>query len=415
MNTEERARLYLQRHEDASVDSLHGHLLCGRDEAESLYDRFAEPREAPESDGGCPGGCEAVGVESGVIPKSMKRRHEWLTWKPTPDGRKIPRAPWEKGDDTYVSAHDPEMWTGHLTAAKWASSLPGHSLAFDLVPEEHDPEHVLIDFDYARDAETGEIPGCVLDLVERAGSYADVSTSGTGVHILGRARLPDGVNAVDDVLCEEHGVEIEVYDSRRFIAMTGEKLAGTPDDALDVQPLVDELAEEYATSTDATPDGMLSRPEKTREEVSQIGTTGDMQDVFDAVQHVRPGDIRLSSTVTNERGNGRSLDPSWTHSESGTRLWEDADGWVYRKGMHYLDALQVVALEERIITSPGEYPSGEDWNEAVDALRDRGASIPEYTGKTTPSREALGIDEEAETVEDKIQQFLASNELAERS
>jgi len=43
-----------------------------------------------------------------------------------------------------------------------------------------------------------------------------------------------------------------------------------------------------------------------------------------------------------------------------------------------LDALQVVALEEGIITTETDYPSGEDFWAAVEALRDRGAHISEY-------------------------------------
>jgi hypothetical protein len=51
---------------------------------------------------------------------------------------------------------------------------------------------------------------------------------------------------------------------------------------------------------------------------------------------------------------------------------------VYRDGLIGLDALQVVALEEGIITDERDYPSGEDFWGAVDELRARGAHIPEY-------------------------------------
>lgn len=50
--------------------------------------------------------------------------------------------------------------------------------------------------------------------------------------------------------------------------------------------------------------------------------------------------------------------------------------------MRGLDALQVVALEERIITDEGEYPTGETFWRAVDALRERGTHIPDYEGPT---------------------------------
>jgi len=117
----------------------------------------------------------------------------------------------------------------------------------------------------------------------------------------------------------------------------------------------------------------------TREEIAGVETTPDAQDVFDAIQHVRPGDVRPRSTVTQERAGGsKSLDPAWATFTSGTRLAQVEDGWVYRTGMYGLDALQAVALEERIITDEATYPSGEDFRDAVDALRERGAHIPEY-------------------------------------
>jgi hypothetical protein len=148
------------------------------------------------------------------------------------------------------------------------------------------------------------------------------------------------VKAVDAALPAADGfddAEIEVYDAGRYSAMTGNHIAGTPQE------------------------------------------TTDCQAFLDAIQHTGPGDIRLRSTVTQERTDGsKSMDPSWAQSKSGTRLAEVGDGWVYRKGMVGLDALQVVALEERIVSSETEYPSGEDFWQAVEALRERGAHIPEY-------------------------------------
>jgi len=123
---------------------------------------------------------------------------------------------------------------------------------------------------------------------------------------------------------------------------------------------------------------MQREPELSKEEVENVETTEDISDVFDAIQHVAPSDIRLRSEVTHERSpKEKDLDPAWTTSKSGTRLGQVGDGWVYRKGMVGLDALQVVALEEGIVRDVGQYPTGEEFWRAVDALRERGAHIPE--------------------------------------
>lgn len=191
--------------------------------------------------------------------------------------------------------------------------------------------------------------------------------------------LSPGVKSIDAALpdCEKHSnAEIEVYDSGRFVAMSGKHIEGTPTGITDAQEFTDELAGEYATVPEGTPDELTREPEKSREELADVNTTEDIQDVFDAIQHTGPRDIRLRSPVTHERGNSKSRDPTWRESESGTGLAEVDSGWIERKGMHGLGALQVVALEERMISRPDEYPSEETFWEAVDALREEGRTFP---------------------------------------
>lgn len=328
----------------------------------------------------------APAIVADSYPAELVATEQWLTWKPTDDGRKIPRAPYEHPDwpDKFVSAQDPDIWTDFETATNWAEKLSGFAPAFNIRDrgEHPDEEYVLIDYDDARDPETGRLHPVGREHIERAGSYADVSTSGTGIHIFCRGELPRGVKAIEASLseCEDFpDAEIEVYDSARYSAMTGHRIASTPEQTTDCQAFLEELADEFATVAEGTPDQLLREPEKSAEEIADVETTDDIQDVFDAIQHTGPRDIRLRSTVTHERGDGsKSLDPSWGQSKSGTRLAQVDDGWVYRKGMHGLDALQVVALEERIIHWETEYPSGEDFWNAVDALRNRGTHIPEY-------------------------------------
>ncbi|WP_276249179.1 winged helix-turn-helix transcriptional regulator [Haladaptatus sp. YSMS36] len=325
-------------------------------------------------------------IEPGVFPEDLKGVTQWLTWKATEDGRKVPRAPYEHLDwpDKFVSAQDPDVWRDFDTAADWSDKLSGYGLAFTIRNREDYPDEqfVLVDYDDARDPDTGEIHPIVHEHIERADSYTDVSTSGAGVHIFCQGELPDGVKAIGAELPDDErfpGAEIEVYDSGRYSAMTGDHIVGTPRTTRNCQSFIDELADEFATVAEGTPDQLLHEPEKSKEELADVETTTDIQDVFDAIQHTGPRDIRLRSTVTHERGDGtKSLDPSWAQSKSGTRLAQVGDGWVYRKGMHGLGALQVVALEERIITRVDEYPTGEDFWAAVDALRQRGAHVPEY-------------------------------------
>ena len=189
---------------------------------------------------------ERLRIEHGIYPETLQGVQQWLTWKPTEDGRKVPRAPWETGSDRFVSAQDPEIWTDFKTASEWADKLPGYELAFNIRNREEYPKetYLLVDYDNARNPDTGEIHPTVREHVQQAGSYADISTSGTGVHIFCRAALPDGVKAIDAELPDTkgfHNAEIEVSDSARFSAMTGDHLAETPLEVAACQEFVDEL------------------------------------------------------------------------------------------------------------------------------------------------------------------------------
>jgi P4 family phage/plasmid primase-like protien len=218
---------------------------------------------------------------------------------------------------------------------------------------------------------------------EREPMHGALSTSGTGVHGYAWASIPEGYKPSFEVELREweysdafdEQPSMEVYAADRFLALTGEHIGCTPVSLPDLEEMVHRLfgryGDEHTTSTDREPD-------VTRAEVQSMETTTDVSDVYDAIAHTRPNDIRLRSTVTEERADGsKSLDPSWESSKSGTRLAQFDDHWLYRKGNIRLDALQVVALEERIISDPDEYPSGEDFVEAVEELRQRGADIPE--------------------------------------
>jgi hypothetical protein len=118
------------------------------------------------------------------------------------------------------------------------------------------------------------------------------------------------------------------------------------------------------------------------ESLQELDQTPDIDVIYTVIERTTPADVHLESPVTEVRSDGsRSRDPSWADSTSGTRLAEFEDGWMWREGELPLDALQVVALEEGILSNPREYPRGSDWWAAVDALRDRGVPIPELVSE----------------------------------
>jgi P4 family phage/plasmid primase-like protien len=324
-----------------------------------------------------------------AYPAELLAKDRWFTWA-YDDGRKIPRAPWVDGTgvEEWQSWKDQDIWTDFKTATDWVETVDQLGHASCIPPFETNSEQrvVFFDFDNCRDPETGAIHPVAWQFIvgeDREPMHGAISTSGTGVHGYCWASIPDGYKpSFEHELTEwAHGgqfdepASMEVYAANRFLALTGDHIASTPVGLPELDNMVHRLfgrfGNERATSTEREPD--LSR-----DEAVAMDTTTDVEDVYDAIAHTRPRDIRVRSTVTEERADGSlSMDPSWESSDSGTRLAQFDDHWLYRKGNHRLDALQLVALEERIISRPDDYPSGDAFVDAVEALRARGASVPE--------------------------------------
>ncbi|WP_158056561.1 Rrf2 family transcriptional regulator [Halorussus halophilus] len=368
------------------------------------------------------------GVNPDTFPTDLvENGARWLLWQYS-DDRKVPRNPaWGYTNHgvgyAFVGAKDPEAWFDFEAAARWINHDDDLGFAYYLTspdrddwdndgkynhvdPDEDVPDepHVgLLDFDDIRDPDTGAVAPAAADLLERlSGTFCEWSPSGTGAHALGGFRLPDSVKTltIDLSSPEWPDAELEIYPGRRYTTVTGDHIPGTATETNDIHGILEDIIAAHpgaldaarATNPSGRPDELDREPETSKAELADIETTSDIQDVFDAIQHTGPRDIRLRSTVTHERGDGSTdLDPSWAQSKSGTRLAQVGDGWVYRKGMQGLDALQVVALEERIITTETEYPSGEEFWDAVDALRNRGAHIPKYEPDTSEPVSALPL------------------------
>ena len=328
-------------------------------------------------------------VESPVHLADLLALDRWFNWKLT-DDRKIPRAPYENPDhhDKFVSWKEQDIWTDYATAAEWADKLPGYGVA-SCVPAYEDntiDRVILFDFDNCRDPHTGAIHPEAWAFIDQYDLPAFLSTSGTGLHAFGWGSIPDDIKPSFERALDEwdHATaaggepELEVYGSARFFALTGEHITETPLSAPDLGEMGHDMYNRYGSEIKPAHEHTPSTPSDALDDVE---STASHDVIFDAIARTNPRDIRIRSTVTEERADGvKSLDPSWESSDSGTRLAMLDDCFLYRKGNHRLDCLQLVALEERILSDPSEYPTGTDFFDAVDALRDRGARIPKFVG-----------------------------------
>jgi primase-polymerase (primpol)-like protein len=115
-----------------------------------------------------------------------------------------------------ASSTEPDTW-GSYAEAVAARKEHGHD-GIGFVFTKDDP-YCGVDLDGCLDQETGEIELWAQEIVDELDSYTETSPSGTGIHILVTAALPEGRNREE---------RLEMYDRGRYFTMTGRHLAGTP-------------------------------------------------------------------------------------------------------------------------------------------------------------------------------------------
>jgi putative DNA primase/helicase len=172
-------------------------------------------------------------IEPGCIPTELRACKQWVCWRPvTRDGKptKVPYTP----DGQEASVTNPASWRDFRTVC--AAAVPPRFSGIGFVFTERDP-YTGIDLDHV--ADDGRLSDQAAALVRELASYAELSPSGTGVHIIVRGRKPGGACKRAGYLGP--GTAIEIYDARRYLAFTGWHLAGSPDTVNDRQAQLDAL------------------------------------------------------------------------------------------------------------------------------------------------------------------------------
>lgn len=376
--------------------------------------------------------------KGGSYPALAQGFESWVCWMEI-DGRKQPFAPYsdlprscDDGPDKFGWSN-PANLTSFETARDWARKHPNLKGVGFIVQDQADPYKepadplVLVDFDDVI-ADDGTIHPYVAMLIDRIGTYGDVSVSGTGIHFIGVGQLPEGVRTIQDELPEHPefpNAEIEVYDGKRFCAMSGRWLKRTPRDVADITPWLRRFTRRFSTQQATKSTGDAGRSvDVDNSAYADVETTDNFDEVLDAIDSVGRHNITLRSTETRERADGViDYDPSYRKSESGTGLaWFPKQGvWCDRNGQKYMNALQLVAVEESLKNpapedhykewleiEPGEYPEGDTFWKAVERLRERGANIPRYTGSET---DLFKVHKTPEDEDEEAKQFMKQIEM----
>lgn len=171
-----------------------------------------------------------------MIPKELQERKQWICWKyeNRPGRAKPTKVPYNPVTGFKASTMDPSTWTDFETAKSQMGKYSGIGFVFT----KEDP-YVGIDLDHVLDDKYEFIQRDAREIFEKCNSYTEISPSGTGIHILGKAKLHDVAHKVEENLgcgtCEK-----ELYESGRYFTVTGKQL-GLVNEIRDVQNVTDEM------------------------------------------------------------------------------------------------------------------------------------------------------------------------------
>ena len=176
-------------------------------------------------------------VKLNEIPEELKKLNQWAAWKATPrDNGKVGKLPINPHTKKAAKTNDPSTWGSFEDAVSCYldNNLNGISFLFT----KEDP-YVGIDLDgcFINEILSPEIK----DLVQRIGSYTEISPSGEGLHIIIKGELPEGGG--------KNGKIIEIYDTGRSFTFTGNRLPSTPAEILDGSQILDDLLKKYFPKT----------------------------------------------------------------------------------------------------------------------------------------------------------------------
>lgn len=153
------------------------------------------------------------------VPATLKSERRWLVWRAEPnpkDPAKPRKVPYQAlRPHVGASSTSPPTWCSYTQALRTLGS-PGDMSGLGFVLGDG---YAGVDLDHCRHPVTGEIDGWARVVVADLNSYAEVSPSGTGVHVLVRGSKPDGACRYGPV---------EMYDAGRYFTVTGQHVDGTP-------------------------------------------------------------------------------------------------------------------------------------------------------------------------------------------
>jgi len=174
------------------------------------------------------------------LPAELVNRAQWVAFRIEKRDGKSTKVPIDPKTGRNASVTDPADWGAFGRAVTYHSRThDSHGVGRVLTADEG---LVGIDLDLCRDPDTGEVDAWAADVLARfAGTYAEVTPSGTGVRIFARGTWPAQWHKHTPTLSRA-GALLEVYATGRYLTVTGDTLVEDEPVIAECQAALDWLA-----------------------------------------------------------------------------------------------------------------------------------------------------------------------------
>lgn len=153
------------------------------------------------------------------VPRELRQKPNWVLWQLEDVNGRSTKIPYQVNGQK-ASSTDPSTWSTFDKVVDTPLS------AFQGVGVVTDGSFIGFDLDGCRNPQTGEIKQWAQRIVDTLGTYTEVTPSGYGVRVYALGQLPDGPRRFSVAVSAGFGekVGIEVYETQRYFAVTGNRL-----------------------------------------------------------------------------------------------------------------------------------------------------------------------------------------------
>lgn len=174
-------------------------------------------------------------VDRASIPAELTAREQWVVWRWEKRKGKWNKPPYQPSGRPAKS-NDATTWVSFETAIEAFESGDFNGVGFVLTAD--DP-YAMADLDHCLDSASRSVKAWAAEIVDQLSSYTEITPSGEGLRVIVKALLPPGGHK----RAMQGGGGVELYDQLRYMTMSGNHLAGTPET---IEEREQEMAELHA-------------------------------------------------------------------------------------------------------------------------------------------------------------------------